>query len=118
MAESMKAPFECLGVSLSESSGVNVSGDCPFCGKEDHFYVNQKTGQWDCKSCGKEGNLFTFLKMYTDMAHRETHNLDWIKLSKERSSSKCINNGQPVNPPIPIEAFKRWNMGWTGTEWL
>jgi hypothetical protein len=117
MAESKRRIFECLGVSLGESSSENVQGDCPFCGKENHFYVNQLTGQWDCKSCIKSGNMFTFLEEISEKAFRETHAKDWYKLTLNRSTSRHVNGGAPVSPHIPAEAFKRWHMGWSGTEW-
>lgn len=38
------------------------NADCPFCGKEEHFFMNSKTGLWDCKKCGEVGNWFSFFK--------------------------------------------------------
>ena len=36
--------------------------DCPFCGKESHFYINRLTQMWDCKKCWQSGNLYKLLK--------------------------------------------------------
>ena len=36
--------------------------DCPFCGKEHHFYISQKTQLWDCKKCGEHGNIGKLLR--------------------------------------------------------
>lgn len=36
--------------------------DCPFCGKERHFYISQKTQLWDCKKCGEYGNIGKLLR--------------------------------------------------------
>lgn len=36
--------------------------DCPFCGKEHHFYISQKTQLWDCKKCGEYGNISKLLR--------------------------------------------------------
>jgi len=37
-------------------------GDCPFCGKENHFYISKHTQQWDCKKCGESGGIYKLLK--------------------------------------------------------
>lgn len=36
--------------------------DCPFCGKERHFYISAKTQLWDCKKCGEYGSIYKLLK--------------------------------------------------------
>lgn len=36
--------------------------DCPFCGKEQHFYISKSTQLWDCKKCGESGNIYKLLK--------------------------------------------------------
>jgi DNA primase len=36
--------------------------DCPFCGKEKHFYISKDTQMWDCKKCGEYGNIYKLLK--------------------------------------------------------
>lgn len=43
-------------------NGIEWNADCPFCGKEKHFYLNSKTGLWNCKRCGEFGNWFQFRK--------------------------------------------------------
>jgi DNA primase len=35
--------------------------DCPFCGKERHFYISRHSQLWDCKKCGEEGNIIRLL---------------------------------------------------------
>ena len=39
--------------------------DCPFCGKESHFYISKTTQLWDCKKCGESGNIYKLLR-YVD----------------------------------------------------
>lgn len=39
--------------------------DCPFCGKESHFYIDKTTQLWDCKKCGESGNIYKLLR-YVD----------------------------------------------------
>jgi len=48
------------GVELTKT-GSQFVGNCPFCTKDQHLYVNPENGMWDCKSCGESGNSFTFL---------------------------------------------------------
>ncbi len=41
---------------------------CPFCDKENHFHVSDKTGQFNCKVCGDNGNLYTFLNLLPQLS--------------------------------------------------
>lgn len=53
------------------SRGDHFISDCPFCEKEDHFYINilkcfnKSNGRyapsWDCKKCGEKGNILKLL---------------------------------------------------------
>ena len=36
--------------------------DCPFCGKERHFYISKQTQLFDCKKCGEYGSIYKLLK--------------------------------------------------------
>lgn len=36
--------------------------DCPFCGKERHFYISKETQMFDCKKCGEYGSIIKLLK--------------------------------------------------------
>lgn len=36
--------------------------DCPFCGKESHFYIDKTSQLWDCKKCGESGNIYKLLR--------------------------------------------------------
>ncbi len=56
------APYVCHGLDLKPSSGDEWVADCPKCGKVDHFYVNEDSGQCCCKVCGFKGNVVTFLE--------------------------------------------------------
>ena len=45
---------------------------CPFCGKKEKYYINQRTGQYHCKMSGcianeKSGNLITLKKHFGDL---------------------------------------------------
>ena len=51
---------ECLTNPRKNRTGQYVA-DCPFCGKDGHFYINVKTQMWDCKKCGEYGNIYKLL---------------------------------------------------------
>ena len=36
--------------------------DCPFCGKESHFYIDKTSQLFDCKKCGESGNIYKLLR--------------------------------------------------------
>ena len=46
------------------ASGGHVRGRCPFCQKQDHFYINvtNENKAWDCKKCGRSGGFQKFLQ--------------------------------------------------------
>ena len=48
------------GIDLVPAGG-QLKGDCPFCDKSKHLFVNPKSGLWDCKHCGRDGNANNFI---------------------------------------------------------
>lgn len=62
------------GVDLTKGTPEMI-GDCPFCGKEKHYFVNAMTGQYDCKSCGVKGNATTFLTELHEMSSSSPEDL-------------------------------------------
>lgn len=69
----------------NESQAV---GNCVFCGKEGHFYINRETKQWDCKRCGKAGGFQTWLKEIVDYNKNLPTIIDRLKeLSLDRGIS-------------------------------
>ena len=52
---------EILHVEKETRSGQYIC-TCPFCGKEQHFYINKKTQMFDCKKCGEFGNIYKLLR--------------------------------------------------------
>lgn len=97
-------PFANHGVSFSGKSGEShLAGECPFCGKEEHFFVSQKTGQYKCHVCGEAGNTVTFLTAIAVLNHEETDREAWRALARDRG--------------LPVAAFKSWGLGWDGEQW-
>ncbi len=99
--------FACHGVdSLEDGGDGNWGGDCPFCGKELHFFMNADTGKWDCKVCGKVGNIITFLGAIAAERHTDTTRGKWRRLSQDRG--------------IPVRILMKRKLGWDSTNkcWL
>lgn len=97
-------PFEHHGVDLRPIGGEQLQGECPFCGKRDHFHVHAKTGQYDCKVCGASGNAITFLTRWAEVVHKGTTRDKFIELSKQRG--------------IPTGILRDAGLGWDGSRWL
>ena len=63
--------------------------DCPFCGKEKHFYVyigpktpKKSAGMFNCKVCGATGNHYTFLSKICEVS--SSSKSSYSELSKSR----------------------------------
>lgn len=54
--------FELHGIIFNENGNGQYKADCPFCGKESHFFANSENGKWDCKKCGLAGGIQAFLQ--------------------------------------------------------
>lgn len=97
-------PLYSLGIVLKKATGNQAKGDCPFCYRKEHFYVNRKTAQWDCKSCGKKGNMEQFLSEYARLNFTETEDTDYEPLAKATG--------------LPKRVFRNWSVGWDGEYFL
>lgn len=51
-----------LHVVKETRSGQYIIDHCPWCSKENHFYVNKKNQLFDCKKCGVTGSIYKLLK--------------------------------------------------------
>lgn len=56
-----------LEPSLTED---DAKADCPFCGKEGKFGINQKSSLFNCFVCGTKGNEHTFVRQLWEMAYK------------------------------------------------
>lgn len=81
------------------SDQQQLRGQCPFpdCQKEDHFYANYGTGQWDCKRCQRKGNAYTFIEQFHQAALDMTTDEHYYLLGEKR-------------PGIPPWVFKDWKI--------
>jgi hypothetical protein len=92
--------FETHGVIFNAIRGDEHYGLCPFTGKEDKFYVNEKTMLWDSKTAGMGGDIPKFL----------------YEISKQNvdQSTAAIKRRLSSHRNLPVEAFKAWHTGWDG----
>ena len=92
--------FETHGVIFNSTRGDEHYGLCPFTGKEDKFYVNEKTMLWDSKTAGIGGDIPKFL----------------YEISKQNveQSTAAIKRRLSSHRNLPVEAFKSWHTGWDG----
>lgn len=64
--------------------GTQAITDCPFCGKEDHFYINNSNGLWICHHCGKKGNQLSFIEMLLPSFQKSFFGTPEIQLASNR----------------------------------
>ncbi len=99
-------PFTHHGLSLRLGVGDDQAlGDCPFCGKEDKFYVGQQTGLWHCHSCQEKGNPVGWLRRL------------WEASGFPEGSSSQLAAERRLRAPQTLEA---WGVRWSTLteEWL
>lgn len=87
-------------VKLYEHFGIQLPGetngsdqfvtDCPFCGREAHFYINSGTTQFQCKdgTCAIEGNAYSFMEKLYGVSLSETTPNALKRLSDKRKGFK------------------------------
>ncbi len=96
--------FEEHGVSFKQTAGTGqVVGDCPFCGKDGHFYVSVTTKAWDCKRCGAKGSFYQFLELISLRNQENMKDEPLAALSKHRGIRK--------------KTLLRWGVGWDGFQY-
>lgn len=75
--------FEFWGIELGTQENQYV-GDCPFCGKEQHFFCDKQEPLWDCKVCGRSGNQYSFMTQWHEFHLEATGKKDLIPLAENR----------------------------------
>ena len=93
-----------FGAAMEKTSSNQFVGSCVFCGKEDHFYCDEKEGLWDCKRCGRHGNPTTFLEQLMKAAEEETEKTEIVKLEASRK--------------LPWAEMKLHGLAYAGGRWL
>lgn len=95
--------FSVHGLIVNNTSGDQIIGDCPFCDKASHFYLNKKNGLWDCKKCGKKGNFQKFLHYVNE------RNVPMLQGKVLRALAR--------DRKLPTEAFKGLDIGFDGSKY-
>ena len=84
--------FTMHGTNIHHQTGDQVIGDCPFCFKDDHFFINWQKILWDCKVCGEHGNKQTFLEKINDRNLATITKAQKESLAEDRSFlPDCLN---------------------------
>ncbi len=71
------------GIELNKV-GDRYVGTCPFCEKEEHFYVHPGNGTYECKRCGESGNHYTFIQGLSELSVRTSgaHQLSELSINR------------------------------------
>jgi hypothetical protein len=93
------------GVEFEKTAGNQAIGNCPFCNKDNHFFVNVENQLWDCKKCGAKGNFHKFL----DLISKQN-----VKTLYEQPSKMMV---LAIDRKLPKSAFLKWEVGWNGKEY-
>ena len=89
----------------SESIGSKqVGGTCPFCMKEEKFFVQPEKGLWDCKTCIVSGNFVNFLMQVYQTSIQTVPDSMLKRLADNRG--------------LKVDTLKRWKIGWDGAEFI
>lgn len=108
-AKSAIRVFECHGfdgVKVSEANEDEVIGNCPWCGKRAHLYLNWVKKAWNCKRCGESGAVNQWLELAVKRAMRA------FKKSRERQMFMWGDRR------IPPRILVKWHVGWDGSRFL
>lgn len=99
-------PFIFHGIYLTPSNGQGI-GNCPFCQREDKFYVNANNGKWDCKVCSRKGNPISFLQELHAYCMESTTEDQYRELAQNRKLAT-------------IEPLIKWGFCWSHLrdEWI
>lgn len=90
-------PYNFHGMDLTwNSSSTEATGDCPFCDKASHFYVNKTNGKFNCKACDEYGNISSFLSKLIEYSLQRTTAADLVPLSEDRN--------------IPVDVLQDFNV--------
>lgn len=99
--------FHKVELPYQEGSTADACGTCPFCGREQKFFVSVKTGLYDCKTCngrpsgsdGKGGNAYTFIR-----------ELYWLSQQQLSDVSQDELAEVAENRTVSIESLTEWGL--------
>lgn len=81
--------YHFLGLDMRWEGKKVAEADCPFCAKEDHFFIKLDTGQWQCKICGGPsdkggGNIYSFIRELHRKSMEDAVEDDLEEIAEER----------------------------------
>lgn len=76
--------YKAHGIYPSPSTGKEATTDCPFCGREEKFYINRTSGLFYCQICNAKGNPIEFLRQLHKLAEDGTTEERYQELARER----------------------------------
>ena len=108
----MSDVFTFHGIILTGTDSQELTGDCPFCEKAGHFYVNTTSHQWECKRCSVSGNKFSFLKQFHQLCHESTTITDYKVLAENRgiTDRTLVNFNLALNPLNDVWLIPTYNL--------
>jgi hypothetical protein len=71
------------------SNDQGIAEKCPYCGRENKFYVSVESGQYDCKVCRESGNAYTFIRWAYE-SYLDATTDDHLRDLKENRGGICI----------------------------
>lgn len=91
-----------LGVTLDAGNDTQLIGDCPFCGKANHFHVRKGEPAllWDCKKCQRSGDRAALLSEYFNESLRPA-----FRSPRQRALADFIG--------CPVPALRDFAIGWS-----
>jgi hypothetical protein len=90
--------FRQFGFQEQSKAGNHVIGRCPFCGKDNHFFINIVEKKWDCKRCARSGGYKKFLEQIVEIGQKQFIGKPAKDLSENRG--------------ISLDTFKTAKVGW------
>lgn len=86
-------------------SGQYVA-DCPFCSKEQHFYISRRTQLFDCKRCQEHGSIYKLLrhldKLYLLGGSAVEDKEQIISIREMISGVGGGNTAEPIRGELPV----------------
>lgn len=80
-------PYIFHGIDLDWQDGdKEAKGDCPFCGREEHFSVDIRTGKYKCFLCGDDGttgNAYSFLRKFWTLCDKQTTDYESLRADRK-----------------------------------
>ena len=110
--DSLKAFIQHGFVPVDTSGDNQVVGNCIFCDKDKHFYVNVDTKMWDCKVCGMQGGYKTFIKEVLSLCKEQLTAKMLLQLARSRGlKAKTLTENQVgYNPYINVFVIPGFDM--------